>query len=127
MIKQAGHLAGTGQQNIALELGIPPLGHLLAKRCPRIRADGEDDKDLKGMKASVRRLVRVPGGEKCGQLDKAAALELGVIPGGHRFPVQEGVTRTNDRAGETDGRGHKRKLISRRQTSRQYPTEKKGQ
>lgn len=105
MAKQAGHLASAGQQNIALELGISPLGHLLAKRGPRIRADGEDDKDLEGMEASVRSLVRISGGEKCGQLDEAAAFELDIVQGGHRFLVQEGGAWTYHRAGETDNWG----------------------
>jgi hypothetical protein len=86
----ARHLPGAGQQNIALELGVSPLGHLLAKRRPRIRADREDDKDLEGMEASVRRLVRISGGKECGQLDEAAALELDIIQGGRRLLVQEG-------------------------------------
>lgn len=85
MTKQAGYLASAGQQSIALELGVSPLGYLLAKRGPRIRADGEDDKDLEGVEASVRRLIRISRGEKCGQLDEAAALELDIVQGGHRF------------------------------------------
>jgi hypothetical protein len=31
MVEQAGNLAGAGQQNIILEMGVSPLSHLLAK------------------------------------------------------------------------------------------------
>lgn len=105
MAKQAGHLAGTGQQNIALELSVSPLGHLLAKRGPRIRADREDDKDLEGMEAPKRGLIRITGGKECGQLDEAATLELDIVQRGHRFLSEEGVARTDDRAGKTDNWG----------------------
>lgn len=76
MVEQAGHFAGAGQQSIALELGVLPLGHPLAQRDPQIRMDREDDKDLEGMEAFVRRLVRVAGGDEGGQLDEAEALKL---------------------------------------------------
>jgi hypothetical protein len=62
MVEQAGDLADAGQQSIALELSISPLGHLLVKRGLRIRADREDDKDLEGMEASEGSLAWIARG-----------------------------------------------------------------
>ena len=79
MVEQAGQLASATQQHVVLELSVSPLDHLLAERCPWIRADREDDKDLEGMEASKRGLVRITGGKKGGQLNEAATLELGIV------------------------------------------------
>lgn len=64
MAKQAGHLTGAGQQNIALELGISPLSYLLTKRGPRICMDREDNKNLEGIEASVWYFIRISRSKK---------------------------------------------------------------
>lgn len=52
---------------------------LLSKQGPRIRGDGKYGKDLGGMEASKRGLIRITGGKECGQLGGAATLALDMI------------------------------------------------
>jgi hypothetical protein len=56
-----------------------PFSHLFAQECARIDMEWEYDKHLEGMKASEWCLGRVPGRDKGGQLNKAAALPLVLV------------------------------------------------
>lgn len=74
VIEEAGDFACAGELGVSLELGISPLGHLLAQDGPGIRVNGEDDEDLERVKAFEWSLVGAPWSKISGKLDEAAAL-----------------------------------------------------
>lgn len=64
MVEKTGDSACAVEHSVGLKLGSLSFGHLLTARHPWVDVNREDDKDLKMVRSSERRLSRVPWGDK---------------------------------------------------------------
>lgn len=118
VIEKAGHLSGTAEEGIGLEVCVRLVCHPLAERCPGIRVDGEYNKHLEGVEAPEGGLGWIPGGDEGGQLHEAATLALGVSQSRNGLVMEEGATGAEDGPSEADDWRHHREFVHCRERSR---------
>lgn len=75
MAEEPDYFACTDEQGMRLEFGVALLNHLVAKGCPRVGMDWEEDENLERMKSPEGGSGWISRNNEARQLHEAATLK----------------------------------------------------